>query len=624
MKKRWMHSLVFIITMMLLLSNYVIYVLADGETEMSVQISNAIVSGSETFMVSIYCIPGQPMKSFEFSVTYDETLLQANSVSEGNIFDAYDTFFNNGTIDNVNGEITPIFDLIVGPGNVSDAGYLVNISFTAQGVSGTSSINLVDAGVTNETAYLSLIVNNDSVQIDAGSPSVVDNSGSTGTTGDSFTVNVSVTDSVDDSADIITKVDWSHDGSSANDSMIYMGGSYFEKTITLDQSTSDMTYAIYAEDTQGNTMTTSPSTVSITDNDDPSILGDTSIVSGTTGDAYTWFVNTSDNIDAEDELTVKLDWSHGIISENASMSYSGSYWTYSHALDHSISDMSYSIYVEDSQGNSIYSTGSQSPVTVSDNDNPSITNLLANPSSQVIEGTVNLSADIIDNIIVSSVYLKITYPDSISDNFSVYDNNTGNSYYCAQSYNILGSYSFQFYAEDSQGNSIVSSIESFSITDVSAPIISDISVISSNPLDTNASFGWINISCTVTDDELNLVHLNYTDKNSVSTNVSMNQAAGNTYYYNTSLTDYGNYSYFIWSNDTSNNANLSSEYMYSLPPNWDVNKDGNVTVFDFTLISNHYEETGGPGWIREDIDNNGEIEVLDIVICSNYYNIGWW
>jgi hypothetical protein len=61
-----------------------------------------------------------------------------------------------------------------------------------------------------------------------------------------------------------------------------------------------------------------------------------------------------------------------------------------------------------------------------------------------------------------------------------------------------------------------------------------------------------------------------------------------------------------------------------MPPNWDINNDGNVTVFDFTLISNHYQETGSAGWIREDIDNNGEIEVLDIVLCSNYYNEGWW
>ena len=624
MKKGWMHSFVYLSTTMLILSYLVIPVLADGEAEMSVMLSKAVVSGSETFTVSIYCTPSQPMKSFEFSLHYDETLIHANSVTEGDIFSGYDTFFNEGTIDNSNGEITSVFDLIVGPGNVTSAGYLVNISFTAQGTSGTSSINLVDAGVTNETVYLPLVVSNSSVEIDAGSPSVVDNSASSGTTGDSYLFNVSVTDSVDDSSDIITKVDWSHGGSSGNESMVYAGGSYFEKTISLEDSTSSMSYTIYVEDTQGNAMTTSSSSVTVTDNDKPSILSDTSSASGTTADSYSWCVNTSDNIDAESALTVKLDWSHGSLSENVSMSYTGSYWTYTHNLDDSILDMTYAIYVQDSAGNSVYSSGSQSPVSISDNDKPSISNSDASPSTQVKDGSVNLTADITDNIALTSVYVTITYPDSSSTNLSVFTNKIGNTFYCLQSYSMLGSYSFTFWAEDSSGNSIVSSAESFTIVDESAPVMSDFSVSSSSPLDTNISYGWINISCTVSDDELSMVRLHYTDRNEVSTNTSMTEATGDQFYYNTSLSEYGNYSYYIWSSDSSGNGNKSTVFTYSLPPNWDINLDGNVTVFDLTLISNHYQESGSPGWIREDVDNNGEIEVLDIVLCSNYYNVGWW
>lgn len=609
---------------MLLLSCFVFSVQADGETQVSVQLSNAVVSGSETFTVSIYCEPGQPMKSFEFTITYDETLLHANSVIEGDIFSGYDTFFNNGTIDNVNGEISPVFDLIVGTGNVTSPGYLVNISFTAQGVSGTSAISLVDAGVTNETEYLPLIVSNNSVQIDAGSPSIVDNSLGTGTTGDNFIFNVSITDSVDESSSLTAFVDWSHDTSSSNDSLVFMGGSYFEKTITLDHSISSMSYSIYAEDTQGNSIGTVPATVTVSDNDDPSIISDTSSATGTTGDSYTWCVNVSDNIDAENEVLVKVDWSHDSLSGNNTMSYTGSYWTFSQILDDSLEDLSYQLYVEDSTSNSIYSIGSQSPVTVTDNDLPSISNLDANPSSQVKDGMVNLSSDITDNIAVSSVYVEITYPDLSSENISIISNKIGDSFYLAQSYSMLGSYSFEFYAEDSSGNSVLSDASSFVITDQSAPILTDFSSSSASPLDTDASFGWINISCVVTDDELNLVKLNYTDQNGLSTNVSMNSGSSNTFYYNTSFTEYGNYTYFIWSNDTSDNGNTSSTFTYSLPPNWDINNDGNVTVFDFTLISNHYQETGSPGWIREDVDNNGEIEVLDIVQCSNYYNVGWW
>jgi len=35
-------------------------------------------------------------------------------------------------------------------------------------------------------------------------------------------------------------------------------------------------------------------------------------------------------------------------------------------------------------------------------------------------------------------------------------------------------------------------------------------------------------------------------------------------------------------------------------------------VFDYVLVSNHYGETGEPGWIREDVDKNGLINILDI------------
>jgi hypothetical protein len=47
-------------------------------------------------------------------------------------------------------------------------------------------------------------------------------------------------------------------------------------------------------------------------------------------------------------------------------------------------------------------------------------------------------------------------------------------------------------------------------------------------------------------------------------------------------------------------------------------------VFDLVLISNHYTETGTPGWIRQDVDNNGAIEVLDLVLTSNHYGETWW
>ncbi len=69
---------------------------------------------------------------------------------------------------------------------------------------------------------------------------------------------------------------------------------------------------------------------------------------------------------------------------------------------------------------------------------------------------------------------------------------------------------------------------------------------------------------------------------------------------------------------------LPSGCILSMPPNWDLNNDGDCNIFDLVLVSNHYNETGTPGWIREDVDNNGQIRVIDLVLVSEHYDETWW
>ena len=128
----------------------VIIVVGDGEaTLVSINPVTQSVSTGETFIVNVSCVPGQPIKAFEFKLSFNALLLHANSVSEGDIFDGYNTYFNDGTINNTVGTIIDIYDLIVGVGNVSDSGTLVTISFTALDMIGVSYLNLIDVGVTN-------------------------------------------------------------------------------------------------------------------------------------------------------------------------------------------------------------------------------------------------------------------------------------------------------------------------------------------------------------------------------------------------------------------------------------------------------------------------------------------
>ena len=60
-----------------------------------------------------------------------------------------------------------------------------------------------------------------------------------------------------------------------------------------------------------------------------------------------------------------------------------------------------------------------------------------------------------------------------------------------------------------------------------------------------------------------------------------------------------------------------------MAPNWDINQDGECTVLDLLQISNHYGETGSPGWIREDVDNDGEVKIDDLNLLHQYFGGTW-
>ena len=98
------------------------------------------------------------------------------------------------------------------------------------------------------------------------------------------------------------------------------------------------------------------------------------------------------------------------------------------------------------------------------------------------------------------------------------------------------------------------------------------------------------------------------------------------YYYNssTAFSTFGNYSYHIWAIDNLGNSVESNTFYFSMPPNWDIDENGWCKVFDLTMISNHYNETGISGWIREDVNNDGEVNMVDFMAVYTHYNENWW
>ena len=168
----------------------------------------------------------------------------------------------------------------------------------------------------------------------------------------------------------------------------------------------------------------------------------------------------------------------------------------------------------------------------------------------------------------------------------------------------------------------IGAFEYISGGDTTPPQISAISRVTSNPLDTSPSYGWVNISGTVIDNSaVSQVKLRIKTPNNTWNNVSMITRTKGKYYYRTTtaFSTVGNYSYSIWAKDTSNNAVSSSKRLFSMPSNWDINLDGKGSILDIVMVSNQYGLTGNPGWIREDVDNNGVINILDFNLVSNHY-----
>ncbi len=154
-KNTYYYSLSVVLVCILLFS-FVPTVRADDVTLINFSPSQKIVQFGSEFSIDILCTPTQAVKAYEFQLQFDPSYLEALSVSEGDIFEGYPTFFNSGVIDNAEGVITNLFGLIVGPGNVSDPGSLVSVTFHAKSNAGLSTLSLVNVGVTNEMGYISI------------------------------------------------------------------------------------------------------------------------------------------------------------------------------------------------------------------------------------------------------------------------------------------------------------------------------------------------------------------------------------------------------------------------------------------------------------------------------------
>jgi len=230
-----------------------------------------------------------------------------------------------------------------------------------------------------------------------------DTSPSSGTTGDAYTFEIDARDNIGVSGVSVT---WSHGThGDTNLALTYVSGTIWQKTVTLADSLSDMTYTITVTDTSSHTSIGGLTHVAVTDNDNPSIYADTSPTSGTTGDSYTFVIDARDNIAV---TGVSVTWTHGTSGDtDLPLSFvSGTTWSTTISLANSLSDMTYTITVTDTSAHTC--VGSLMHVAVTDNDNPVIY-ADTSPSSGTTGDAYTFEIDARDNIAVSGVSVTWTH-----------------------------------------------------------------------------------------------------------------------------------------------------------------------------------------------------------------------
>jgi hypothetical protein len=295
---------------------------------------------------------------------------------------------------------------------------------------------------------------------DITAPKIVNHSPGTGETGDSYTFNVTVTDDTTPANNLLVKVNWVHGGSSGNDTMMHTTGNTFTKTVTLNNYTvSDLTYHIYAKDASKahNTNYTPAFSATITDDESPTITGSSGAVSVGTGDAITLWVTGTDNIGVTSAKATVDSVDHAM-----SWNSSASRWEYVYtAPSGSTASHSYTVTVSDAAANT--KTSGPYTITVFDNDPPIIANVMATPASQIINGRVNITATITDNINLREKKVRITGPAGYTPiNVSVSPDGA-NAYYYNASYTLTGVYDYSLWANDTSNNGITSATYQFTI-----------------------------------------------------------------------------------------------------------------------------------------------------------------
>jgi len=124
------------------------------------------------FNISIDSL-GTAISGAQLDFTFNGSMFKVNSITEGDLFkqNGATTFFSNGVINNTNGNVKNIFNVIIGNNSVTSPGVFIIVNMIATGSGGSSWINLSNVKISDPDA-LPVTVNSTNGSIKINEPSV--------------------------------------------------------------------------------------------------------------------------------------------------------------------------------------------------------------------------------------------------------------------------------------------------------------------------------------------------------------------------------------------------------------------------------------------------------------------